>query len=499
MRIGIKHPRDSVKDHFKNASWSSVATGLRAFIGLANALFAVRLVGVDGYGHLVTVLSIFVIYVSLNTNLYTVLVVRLASQSYADSQSQRSDILGAAILLTALTIAILVAATCLTYWISPGFIRFGNISKDSTFLLMGVLGTIQILTALQGALVEAGGRLDLTMKSQLAGPIAILITLSLMAVLDRSLSQNEYLQLLCGAALVDFCIISIIRRISVHLSMWQRIGPKTVPQLKTLFRASGALQTTALMNLFLDPLNRILLGYFSDAASVTTYDLAMKVIWGIQSLFTSAMRVFLHFAGISEIEINKAYIRVISLIAVPALILHTAGAIFLYCIAHWWLSIEVRPLILFYALATVSNLGMIFVTPLYTRLINIQDLTFIVKSQVILALTNSTLSLCAIPFFGLLGAAIGLLIATIYNIPAIYFRYENRVAPINGMKTISNLLIARISLAALLFVISVSLGVVDRMTIAVIVLLVIGMITLSVTEPLTRRLMSTLLQSVGSK
>ena len=477
--------------NFNNASWSGLVTGLRAFLGLANALLAVRLVGVEAYGHLITVLSVFVIYVSLNTNLYTIVVVKLTSYAGLEQQSERSEILMAVTFLTGSSLLVLGITTALIYWQSPDFLRFGGSTKDGLLLLMAAVCGLQILTALQGALVEASGRLDLTMKAQLTGPAALLAILTAMVLLNRPLTGKAYLEILCVSAVLDLGVIWLIRRLKAGPIRWQKIGPKTIKQLSALVGAGSPLQATALMNLFLDPLNRILLGYFNEAASVTIYDLAMKIIWGIQSLFTSAMRVFLHFNNLSDSRINQAYIHVITLIVVPTLIVHTAGAAFLYCVANWWVTIDLQSLLLFYSLATLSNLGMIFITPLYIRLINRQDLGFIVKSQTILAFTNTAISIVTIPLFGLFGAALGLLIATLYNVPAIYRRYQRQVAPLDGLtKLLAPTLILRAGLALGLFAATIYASMSGRVSLLLAVALGASLFLMIITEPLTRRIVT---------
>jgi O-antigen/teichoic acid export membrane protein len=321
-----------------------------------------------------------------------------------------------------------------------------------------------------------------------------------LVMLKRPITGNEYLEILCLSAALDLGVIWLIRRVKTDPIIWQKIGPDTIKQLSALVSAGSPLQATALLNLFLDPLNRILLGYFNEAASVTIYDLAMKVIWGIQSLFTSAMRVFLHFNDFSEDRINQTYIQVISLVFVPILIIHTVGAAFLYCVANWWVAIDLQSLLLFYLLATLSNLGMIIITPLYIRLIHRQDLGFIVKSQAILAFTNSAISIATIPLFGLLGAALGLLIATLYNVPAIYLRYQHKVAPIDGLtKLLAPTLILRVALVLGLFVTTIYMGMSGRLSLLLAVMLGTSLFVMAITDPLIKRIAATFYISAMGK
>jgi len=356
-------------------------------------------------------------------------------------------------------------------------------------LMMGALVVVQILAALQAAFIEASGRLDLAMKAQLFGPFVLLIMLCISYLLHLSLSVQDYVVMLCAAACVDLGLLWVVRRMRLRLVILQAGASVNMPKLKELLRSGGVLQATSLMSLFLEPLNKLLLNHFIGPAAVTTYDLAMKVIWGIQSLFGAAMRVFLHFAHQDGATVGRTYTRVISLIAVPALIMHTFGAILLSWVAHQWVDINASQLMLFYAIATLSNLGMIFVTPLYTSLISRGDLRFIFKSQAILALSNTFISIIAIPFLGLAGAAIGLLAATIYNVSAIYVRHGQLLGQVEGVANMFKGIAARFIVTGALFSITLYLGVQGELEKVWSAVLFIGLFAIGITESLPRRIL----------
>lgn len=485
--------------HFKNATWSGAVTGFRALSGLANALLAVRLVGVESYGHLAVLLSVFVLYLSLNTSLYTTLVVRLMSPSLVEDILGRAETLAAMALVTACAIALLVLTTGLIFWIAPSFLGFNaHQGMDSAFLMMGVLVAVQILAALQAAVVEALGRLDLAMKAQLFGPFVLLIMLGISYLLHLSLTAQDYVTMLCAAASVDLGLLWFVRRIRLRLVVLQAGTFASMERLKELLYSGSVLQATSLMNLFLEPLNKLLLNNFIGPIAVTTYDLAMKVIWGIQGLFAAAMRVFLHLAHQDGETVGRTYARVIFLIAVPALIMHTVGAILLSWVANRWVNIDATQLMLFYAIATLSNLGMIFITPLYTSLISRGDLRFIFQSQAILALFNTVISIVAIPYFGLVGAAIGLLIATIYNASAIYIRHGSQVGPVSGMASTFKSVAARFIVTGTLFSVTLYLGTQGELDEFWSVALLISLFAIGVTESLSRRFLSDTLPRVMS-
>jgi O-antigen/teichoic acid export membrane protein len=221
------------------------------------------------------------------------------------------------------------------------------------------------------------------------------------------------------------------------------------------------LQTASLMSLFLEPLNKVLLNYFSGPQIVTTYDFSMKIIWGIQSLFGAAMRVFLQLAGQTGPAIGRAYSRAIALVGVPVLASHIVSAIFLSWLAHHWMVVDSKPLMIFFVFATLSNLGMIYIMPLYVSLIGRGDMGFILRSQAILASTNVAVSLALVPIFGLLGAAFGLLCATAYNVAAIYRRYSRTSGAPEGIDAALAGISKRYALTIVLFAAAIVLGLQD--------------------------------------
>lgn len=479
---------DMVK-HFKNATWSGAVTGFRAISGLANVLLAVRLVGVESYGHLAALLSVFVLYLSLNSSLYTVLVTRLMSSAIEGDPRTRAEILVSTALVTACSIALLILITCTTFLIAPSFLGFNaNQGMNLVFLMMGALIGVQILNAFQAAIVEAAGRLDLAMKAQLFGPLVLLIMLGTSYLLHLSLTAQDYVMMLFATAIVDHCLLWIVRRIHLRLLVFQVGASANMAKLKELLCSASVLQATFLLNIFLEPLNKLLLNSFVGPVAVTTYDLAMKVIWGIQHLFGAAMRVFLHLAHQDSETINRTYAQVIFLIAVPALVMHAVGAILLSWVAHRWVDIDASQLMFFYAIATLSNLGMILITPLYTSLISRGDLKFIFKSQAILALSNTFISLVAIPFLGLVGAAIGLMTATIYNVIAIYFRHCSQVGRIVGMSSTFKSVAVRFIVTGTLFAVTLYFGAHGDLDTFWSLVLLIGLCAIGITKSLTRRL-----------
>lgn len=470
---------------FRNASWSGIAAGFRAVSGLFNVLLAVRLLGLENYGHVSTLLSLFVLYLSLNSGFFTVLVVKLMTPGPA--QANNPVILASSAMFAALSIVGLSGITLLLSEFAPRLISIepGNIlglEIRHVMLLMGVITAIQIMAAWNSALIESVGRLDLAMKCQLMGPLIVPVFLATLYFAHFTITAIEYMLVLGAGALTDLSLLWFARRKVMKFTTFSWPTRQRIQGLAHLLRSGSVLQATSLMNMFLEPLNKLLLNHFVGAAAVTIYDLAMKVIWGIQHLFSATMRVFLHLGSQEREAIGKTFTRVITLVGVPVVIIHTIGAIFLSWVANHWLEINAVQLMLFFAIATLSNLGMIYITPLYISLIGRSDLNFIFRCQAILALANGGISLILVPYLGLIGSAIGLLVATAYNAMAIFRRCSN-LGPIEGVGTTLRRTWIRYALSIFLFLVAIQVGMVSG-SIIWSVLLIIGLMTIMFREPM---------------
>ena len=483
---------------FRNASWSGASASLRAASGLINALLAIRLLGVVDYGHVATVLSLFVLYLSLNSSIFTALVVKLMAPDAIGEK--HSVMLASSSIFSVISIVVLVLVTLLLSEFAP---RLMSIEPGSVLdaeircviLLMGVLTAIQIVVALHSALIESSGRLDLAMKWQLIGPTVVLTLLAVFFFAGMTVTASGYVTALCAGVVTDLCLLWFVKRkvMPATLPFWP--ARKRLEGLVHLLKSGGVLQATSLMGIFLEPLNKLLLNHFVGASAVTIYDLAMKVIWGIQYLFGAAMRVFLHLGSQDKGAVGPTFFRVLALVGVPALMFHAVGALFLSWTAHHWLAIDATQLMIFFAIATLSNLGMIYITPLYISLIGRGELHFIFRSQAILAITNVVVTLALIPYIGLIGAAFGLLSATIYNVLAIYARSKAISGTFEGLGDALRGQRLRYAMTAALFAAAILWGIKDGSGLIGLLVILLGLATIAVREPM----LGILLQRMGFK
>ncbi len=477
---------------FRNAGWSGAAAGLRAASGLVNALLAIRLLGVVDYGHVATALSLFVLYLSLNSSIFTALVVKLMAPDAIGEK--HSVMLASSSIFSVISIVVLVLVTLLLrefvpqlMSIEPGSVLDAEIRR--VILLMGALTAIQIVVALHSALIESSGRLDLAMKWQLIGPTVVLTLLAVFFFAGMTVTASGYVAALCAGALTDLCLLWFVKRKVMPATLPYWPTRKRLEGLVHLLKSGGLLQATSLMGIFLEPLNKLLLNHFVGASAVTIYDLAMKVIWGIQYLFGAAMRVFLHLGSQNEEAVGPTFSRVIALVGVPVLIFHAVGALFLSWTAHHWLSIDATQLMIFFAMATLSNLGMIYITPLYISLIGRGELHFIFRCQAILAITNVVVTLALIPYIGLIGAAFGLLSATIYNVSAIYARCKAISDTFDGLGDILRGQRVRYAMTAVLFAAAILWGIKGGGSFAGLLVISLGLAAITVREPMVGTLL----------
>lgn len=473
-----------MRRHLHNAGWSGVYASFKTAYGLLNVLLAIRLLGAEAYGSLATLLAWFVLYLSLNSSVFTMLVVKLMARR--EGERECSDMLVASAILTSLSVGFILAIAALIGMQAPGAGSLGAglwVGALDIPMLMAILVSIQIVTAFQSALLESAGRLDLAMKWQLVGPGVVLAALFFSFLSGQSLTSVGYVGVLCLGAMTDLLLVWLARRAAMPWTAAMKISRGTFISLKSILKSGGQLQATSLMNMFIEPLNKLLLNYFLGGGAVSIYDLAMKVVWGIQNLFAAGMRVFLHMGSLEQGAVGSRYAFVIRIIGVPAILLHVVGALFLSLIAHHWLQLDAVVLLVFYAVATLSNLGMIFVTPLYVGLIGRGDLGFVFRTQAILAATNILASIVLIPLLGVVGAAVGLFVATAYNASAILLRARHVLSRLEGLRAVLWHSRFRYFSAAALFAGSISWGISGAASWVILGVILVSSVAITASDP----------------
>lgn len=478
-------------DHLRNGGWHGAMAMVKTVLALLTSLLALRILGAVNYGYLATWMSLFLVYLSLNSNAFTILVVRLIDASKEGMQDKYTAAINSAASFGVVSILLLFILTLIAAVYFDGRSTNEIPLPDhfmKTILAMGLLTTIQILVSLQAAVIEGGGRLDLASRAQLLGPVIIFILIAINLLCNSGMGISGYLITLCLGASVDAFALILIRR---KLKFYIFNTFPTMTSIKELFhmvRAAGVLQAASLLNIFLEPVNKFLLISYGGGSLVTAYDLAMKILYGVQHLFASAMRVFLHMGTQSRLDFGRTYSKVLVLFGGPVVIAHVAGLIFTFVLARYWVDIESNELFVFFSIASISNLGMILITPLYVGLIARNEFLIIFKMHLLLASVNVFLSYLLIPMWGLVGAAAGLLFATGMNIYYIFYKCNIERISLKESSGPLMLLFRRVCVLMLLFS-CVVIWCVEQMggmtALCVILLIMVG---LTFREPLVEHL-----------
>ncbi|UCV06657.1 lipopolysaccharide biosynthesis protein [Dechloromonas denitrificans] len=463
-------------------------------------LLAARLLGVEAYGQIVALLAVFTFYCSLSTSIFTMLVVKLMATPEGEDRSRLLGSGGAWVVcsLSGLTLIVLAAAL-LAHGVVDAVTWMPDAATLYVLLALCVLSAIQIVGAFQLAMIESSGRFDIVTKSQLLGPIVVLAALLTVFLGDIALSERSYVSILSAGAAVDLGFAWAARRKLLRMAWASADRCQAWRGLWQLLKSGSLLQATSLMNMFLEPLNKTLLNSFLGGTAVTVYDISMKLIWGIQSMFSSAMRVFLHIASQDRTQLENSFLGAVRLLSVPAVLLHVIGCLFLVGLGRYWLSLDTRELTVFFAIATLSNLGMIGVGPLYNGIIGTENMGFIFRVQARLAVINAASSLSLIPVLGVLGAAFGLLLATLYNAIAILQKGKDLVGNDRLFKDLLRSMDPRIAVATMLFCAALYCGINSSVAVPLGVAVLASVVIVFVREPAAIYLFSAIRQRMFAR
>ena len=402
--------------YFENASWSGLSTGIKLIAGMVNILLAIKLIGAEAFGHLASWLSLFTFYLALNISVYVVLVIDLMRKHTLQAEIIR----GTAIVFSVFSLMILFILTGILAILNHKYyFSIDEPSMDLVIIMLGGLISVQIVANLQSAFIEGSGHLALAMKAQIAGPLVTMLVLLSFYFYSVQAGILLYTSLLCLASFIDLLLLWFIRR---SLGLSASLNGQRAGHIFTLLRSGGLLQGASMLTLILDPVNKWLLNSYAGASTVALYEFAIKLILGIQHLIGAAMRVFLHIGSQDKESIGRTFVSTVRLLAVPVMVMHIVSLIILSLAAQFWLFVDGQALIIFASLVTISNIAMIFSTPLYMGLVGQHDLRFIFTVKFFIISINIALSCVFVPIFGLLGVALSFLIAELISATSIFLR-----------------------------------------------------------------------------
>lgn len=424
---------------YRNASWGGLSAGVRLMFGMLNLFLAIRLVGAASYGYFVVMSSVTAFYVALINSVHVISVTKAVEiRNQADAEENLRVLFSAVWLMTLLGVALLLLVAALWgEFFVHGFIYGGGdaqLAAQLKALLIPVVLIVvcQLLGAGHMVVIESLGRFDSAAKAQMFGtPTAFFVLFfALLAGFSPNIVDVGWI-LLAGAAVDMLCMA--YARLGLGYAGCLKPNGQGLKLLPQLLGHGSTLQGAKLVNIFFDPFNKFLLNHFVGSASVSAYEIGMKVIKGIQAIYAGAFRAFLQLAEKLRADGSSDYVKTIRYGFMPAVLMYGFGSVLMVLLSRFWIPDEVKQLTLFYLILVAPGIGIIFAAPLFNALIGIRDLGFIFRMHLNLAALNLIASLVLIPVLGLLGAAIGLLIATAYNAHAEYRRYLIKIGPIVGL------------------------------------------------------------------
>ena len=368
-------------------------------------------------------------------------------------------------------------------------------------VLIAVLLVLQMVNAANIALIESLGRFDLAARTQILGPILAFLIFLFVFIQAKQLTISGVALIYVLGILLDSLLSTSIRLKMGFVSAYFP-QPNAVRIFPKLIKEGLSLQGSRLVVVFVDPFNKYLLNIFLGPASVTVYDVVMKVISGIQGLFGGAFRTFLQLTHEMRLNSGQEYIKSLRFGLIPAFIMHAIAGVLIIFVSHFWLNegTENLPQLLF--LMIPASVVIIFIAPLYFALIGMRDLVFIFRMNLTLAILNIIGSVVFIPIMGVTGCAVGFTVAIIYNAVMEYLRYIKKVGTIPELSQEMRSLYPRLILILFFIILSLFSYILfndDLMLVITQSMILILLLILLIREPLAIKMLKKLAPLLTSK
>lgn len=221
-------------------------------------------------------------------------ITKLVAEEYARGalQSAQSYVTMALTILTITGTTALLAILLLKGQITAAF-RLGDENAQLVFWLLPYVGLLTIYVFLIHALtatLSGLGRMDIANYTQATGRIAAVSISVLLLCFGRGVES-----LLIGNTL-SYVVINIISLVFIrrHTKMrLLRLGNWNWQRLKKLLSFGGGIFGGSLMNMLLDPFNKLMLSRYAGVASVPVYDIAFRGSMQIRAVFEAGFRAIM--------------------------------------------------------------------------------------------------------------------------------------------------------------------------------------------------------------
>jgi len=428
----------------KNLFWGGLSTVLNMVAGIVAILVGIRLVGSDGFGYITLLLSFSLLFLAINKGMNTILV-RQLQESYQHSDGQAASLLGAGALYTLFSVLLLILCVlAVGDSFVKGIIYFGEdvlLEKQivTVLYLLTVATLLELFSMLASSALEGLGRFDLVAQCDAIYSISLLVGMCWLL-----LWGGEEPMLTTVVSL--YLLASLMRFLTTQYAWLKWAGfdglrPGNIisglDKLKPLCREGIKIQGAGILTLFVDPLNKMLLNFFVGPAAVTHYDLAVRAATSVQNVFSQGFRSFMALPVDKEGQSTVAiYLKLLGPSLGIASLMYIVAGVCLVLIKGMGLVEFGDNVIYLYWVIIPSGLAIVAILPLYHVLIRRGDLNYIFRLTALLAVCNILFSALSIPLLGLIGAGVGIVVATLANCVSVFRRYSMSVEPIQNVVSI---------------------------------------------------------------
>lgn len=453
----------------------TVSAFVRAGLGLAFSVLAIRVVGAGPFGYYSLAWAFCVAFLYMYTGINTVLIAALVEKRTVKSSQEW---MAAGLVLTAVMVSLVAAVSA--------FVAAFASSSGELFLAMVVCPLMlacQIATMFCCALLEGRGHVARAVLLPLVGNCGIVL------VLVTSLLAGWPVTGLASLLSVALAAFALEAAIAVGTALIQCAGMgKPIWRggtVKKLLLGGCSIQAANMVSFLLDPWSKSVLALCLGPASVAVFDLAMKVGWGLNFVFSAYSRLFLQIPPSDRERRIASLTQAADLTWAPLALVGAIAVSLLPPLMGAWLRVDQMLLAQGMAMAVAACLLMAAVSAAYISLIGFGDHAFIFRNQMILGIANVVTASLLVPIIGFPGAFLGSLAATIVNVALISKRLRYHMPGFSGLASLARPFVSRLTLAIILFAVACTASV-RGSSVEIVVAVACVAFVLLVREPLAR-------------
>ncbi len=422
----------------------SATAFLRAILGLAFSLLAIRIVGAESFGYFSLVWAFAAAFLYMYTGINTVLVARIVETRVGSGDRVW---ISAGFQLTLTVVAFIVVVAAAAAALAP---------KHSGLFLALMIAPFalacQIATMFGCAVLE--GRGHITRATLLPNFGILCIVALLVASLVTSWPVTDLSSLLAVVLLAYVLEMMIVLGAAWHVyaNIDSRQWQFTV--MKKLILGGVSTQAANIVSFLLDPWSKGVLALYLGPASVAVFDLSMKVGWGLNAVFSAYSRLFLQIPPSDQSRRIASLAQAANLTWVPLVLSGSIAISILPPLLGYWLRVDPITLAQGMTMAITACILMAAVSSAYISLISFNDHSFILRNQLILGLSNVLAAPVLVPLIGFTGAFLGTLVGTVVNVGLISTRLRQHMPAFSGLTGLARLICSRLALAIAVYVAS---------------------------------------------